>query len=680
MKKAILSVSVVLFMVLTLSAHPIPAYADLTDGLVSYWNFDEGSGATAYDSVGDNHGTIHGSEWTAGAEGGALSFDGEDDYVEMVSPGPIGNSPRTVCAWARMASTLKQEKYFYAKYILSYGGAYYGFGSEFRAGLSGQGVCEGVTIDICNSAATYSESVDDGCWHHYAFVVPDKDLASLGDVKIYKDGDLVSLYDHICSVDSLTRVLDTEATFPIHVGRYHDPSDVGRHFKGDIDEVMVYDRALSIEEIQQIAVTCLDHDVDGFVSDDPSCGGDDCDDWDSSVYPGAEEICDGKDSDCDGTIPSDEEDGDSDGWMLCEGECDDTNPLVNPEIIESTGADNCDDGLDNDCDGLVDMDLECMPIQVPDDQPTIQVAIEAAWEGALILVAPGIYRENINFYGKDITVKSIEGPVKSIIDGDRSGSAVTFANGETEEAVLDGFTIKNGSGTFITLPYLGAGFYSGGGIFCENSTPTITNCMITNNYAYLGGGFYLRDSSPSLTNCMIVRNWAVGFIHGGGGLYLEGSSPTITHCTISGNFARQYGGGMFCWNSSPAITNSILWGDYSIFDPEIHVRSGSPVVTYSDVEGGWSGEGNIAENPSFAGGVTFHLMLGSPCIDSATDAGVYTDMDGQRRPWGAGFDMGADEFSTEPCSVIASSGNQFVALYMIPVLALIFLRRRFMRR
>ena len=109
------------------------------------------------------------------------------------------------------------------------------------------------------------------------------------------------------------------------------------------------------------------------------------------------------------------------------------------------------------------------------------------------------------------------------------------------------------------------------------------------------------------------------------------------------------------------------------------------MVTYSDVEGGWSGEGNIEANPSFAGAITFHLGPVSPCVDSGTDAGVYTDMDGQRRPWGAGFDMGADEFSAEPCSVIASSGNQFLALYLIPVLALVFfgrrnlLKRRFLR-
>lgn len=90
------------------------------------------------------------------------------------------------------------------------------------------------------------------------------------------------------------------------------------------------------------ACGCNDSDGDGFLG--VLCGGDDCDDGEASVFPGAEELCDGLDNDCDGAVAADEVDEDGDGVLACAGDCDDDEPLVAPGLEEI-----CGDGLDNDC-------------------------------------------------------------------------------------------------------------------------------------------------------------------------------------------------------------------------------------------------------------------------------------------------------------------------------------------
>jgi parallel beta-helix repeat protein len=176
----------------------------------------------------------------------------------------------------------------------------------------------------------------------------------------------------------------------------------------------------------------------------------------------------------------------------------------------------------------------------------------------------------------------------------------------------------------------------------------MTNCTISNNSATnYGGGIYCDESSPTITNCTISGNLASN----GGGIFCALSSPQITNCTISGNLATSYGGGICCYYYSPRIVNSILYDDSP---QEISLTGGFIInITYSNIQGGWKGEGNIDADPLFVGGGDYHLTVNSPCIDVGSNtaaAGIPFDKDGNPRIMDgnndgiATVDMGAYEY------------------------------------
>ena len=178
--------------------------------------------------------------------------------------------------------------------------------------------------------------------------------------------------------------------------------------------------------------------------------------------------------------------------------------------------------------------------------------------------------------------------------------------------------------------------YDGGGIYCTYSSPIISSSAITGNISeYGGGGIYCSEnSSPAILNCMISGNTSE---YRGGGIYClwNESSPSITNCTITGNVAEFRGGGIYSDRySSPSITNCILWDD---IPEEAYVSSGDPVITYSDIQGGWEGEGNIDTDPVFVkeDWGDYRLLWGSPCID--TGHPDLLDRDGTRIDLGAYF-------------------------------------------
>ncbi len=249
---------------------------------------------------------------------------------------------------------------------------------------------------------------------------------------------------------------------------------------------------------------------------------------------------------------------------------------------------------------------------VPDDWETIQTAINASANDDTVLVQPGVYEGVIDFNGRDIIVASLFMMTSdmsyidsTILDGIANGRSVAvFHSGETVNAKLVGFTMVNAMTGL------------GGGIYCNGASPTLQNLVIRDNHA--------------------TRN--------GGGLYCtQGSNPSLINVTITGNLADGVGGGIHCYdnNSGATIVNSI-------------VRNNQPaalpawlIITYSNIQDGFAGEGNIDLDPLFVEPDSGNLHLSwdnfpvedetkSPCIDSADPASAM-DPDVTRADMGAFF-------------------------------------------
>ncbi|MCP4594130.1 MAG: DUF1565 domain-containing protein, partial [bacterium] len=198
------------------------------------------------------------------------------------------------------------------------------------------------------------------------------------------------------------------------------------------------------------------------------------------------------------------------------------------------------------------------------DYTTIQAALDATSNGEEIVVMPstgspqGAYVENLSFPLKDLTLRSTapSSPAvvaATVIDGNAAGSVVDFALDVTSNAVLDGFTVRNGSAL------------AGGGIRCTNGDPKIRRCVVTQNTAEDGGGIRVWNGSPLIEGCTISDNTATSQ---GGGIscmgYAAGPKPTILRCVISGNSVDGdwvYGGGVHCSGIDVDITSCGISGN-----------------------------------------------------------------------------------------------------------------------
>ena len=322
---------------------------------------------------------------------------------------------------------------------------------------------------------------------------------------------------------------------------------------------------------------------------------------------------------------------------------------------------------------------------------SIGAALTVAVDGDTVLVHPGTYLENLDLIDCAVTIKAVAGSAETVIDGGGFGSVISFRGCNDGTTVLEGFSLINGAV---------ASGNSGGGIYCSDSDPLIRDCYIYANSADgHGGGIYLDGAAPKIINCRISANQAAG---SGGGIYAENgseltlvntvvsrnisdsvvdaaavafnsSSGTLTHCTIADNGM----GGVFVDSLSQLeMINSIIWGNGAVELDQLIVTGPVPdgrVAVFScDIQGGYTGVGNIQSDPLFAFGASYGLSSGSPCIGSGDismlpaddfdldddgDLGeaLPVDIEGELRVNGMAPDIGADEFC--PKGLLAQYSN-----------------------
>ncbi len=221
------------FLILSPSVH-----ADVTSGLVGWWKLDEGSGTSAGDSSGQgNTGTLtNGPSWVTGKRGGALSFDGTDDWVDFGDPAVLHPSVLTLSAWAIVppgsdySVIIDRAKSLWTSYMLNINSGK----AEVSIGY--------VDAPPYAGSVVSSGSVDDGAWHHLAGTYDGSNI------RVYVDGVLQGT----TAFSQPILYSGSSAAETVRLGQH--VGEALSYFQGSIDDARIYNRALTAQEINAIYI------------------------------------------------------------------------------------------------------------------------------------------------------------------------------------------------------------------------------------------------------------------------------------------------------------------------------------------------------------------------------------------------------------------------------------------
>jgi len=284
-------------------------------------------------------------------------------------------------------------------------------------------------------------------------------------------------------------------------------------------------------------------------------------------------------------------------------------------------------------------------LKVPQEYETIQEALTDAQEGDVITVSPGMYAENLRFSGKGVTLTSTAPNDPSVVAATiltakmrmhmrtrvkmAEGSVVTFDQGETNAAVITGFTITGGQGTIDTFRYDDSRYYWGGGILCLGASPTIRGNVLKNNsfpeqtgraYGY-GGAIACIDSDALIIGNMIENNRA----HEGGGIYATGGAVSIIQNTLRDNSAEVSGGGVVSFQAT--VMGNLLYHNTASAGGGVHAGYGSDVVNNTLVVNSADQGANLFAFSQDLSSMSTSVINNIIC-NGVGDAGVYWMDDG----------------------------------------------------